>query len=79
VYAEDVYPTGQVVNEQDRQVRRPAEEISERIGVLPPPRGGFAVRWMMSILILAMFAWTNFAPQAAWADLDADRLKKRIG
>jgi hypothetical protein len=36
------------------------------------------MRWIVTSLIVAMFAWANIAPQAAWADLDVDRLKKRV-
>ena len=46
--------------------------------VRPPPGGGIAMRWIVTVLIVAMFAWANIAPQAAWADPDVDRLKKRL-
>ena len=36
------------------------------------------MRWIVTVLIVAMFAWANIAPQAAWADLDVDRVKKRL-
>ena len=36
------------------------------------------MKWIVTALIVAMFAWTNFAPQTAWADRDRDRAERRL-
>ncbi len=35
------------------------------------------MRWIVAALIVAVFAWADFAPQAAWADV-GDRMKGQL-